>query len=234
MKQVLSIAALCVFLAACTTMAKSTGNNQPVGAGDGAGTTGSSPFPARRVHAPILKKPHNIDALNNVVALESDGSRTALCICGKTLPVTADTRSIVHDGTVFYLCSTECTDRAGKLSEKDWDAATAGWKARFAATKFLSNARMKEGREMATCLCGKVFEVNSRTLAVAENGLVVHCCSAACDAKFRGAAPDSRMQAELAMLPAAKNETHPSVEVIYRGTGGSWTAESTSLGSEGK
>ena len=46
MKQELSIAALCVFLAACTTIAESTGNNQPVGSGVGAGTTGSgSPFP---------------------------------------------------------------------------------------------------------------------------------------------------------------------------------------------
>ena len=35
------------------------------------------------------------------------------------------------------------------------------------------------------------------------------------------------MQAELAMLPAAKNETHPCVEGIYRGTG-VLTAESTS------
>jgi YHS domain-containing protein len=166
--------------------------------------------------------------------MESDGSRTALCICGKTLPVTIDTKSITHDGTAYYLCSTDCANLVGKLSEKDWDAATSDWKTKFAAIKFLSNARMKEGREMATCLCDKVFEVNARTLAVAENGLVVHCCSAACDERFRAAAPEARMEAELALLPAAKSETHPSVEVIYRGAGGSWTTKSTSLGSEGK
>jgi YHS domain-containing protein len=234
MKQAISIAALCVFLAACATMAESTGNNPPTGSSIGAGGSGSNSSPAKRVSAPLLKKPHSIDALNNVVTMESDESRTALCICGKTLPVTADTQSITRDGTAFYLCSTDCANMAGKLPAKDWDAATADWKGKFTATKFLSNARMKEGREVATCLCDKIFEVNSRTRAVAENGLVVHCCSAACDEKFRAATPEGRMEAELALLPAAKNETHPSVEVIYRGTGGSWTTKSTSPGSEGK
>jgi hypothetical protein len=64
--------------------------------------------------------------------------------------------------------------------------------------------------------------------------MVMHCCSAICDSTFRAAAPAGRMQAELAMLPAAKNEARPSVEVIYRGVDGSWTAESTLPGSQGK
>jgi ribosomal protein L24E len=234
MKRTISIAALCVFLAAHATVAESSGSNQPAGSSIGADGSGSRPSPAKRVSPPLLTKHHDIDALNNVIAMESDESRTALCICGKTLPVTVETQSITHDGTTFYLCSKDCTNMAGKLSKKDWDAATENWKAKFAAIKFLSNARMKEGREMATCLCDKIFEVGPRTLAVAENGMVVHCCSAACDAKFRAAAPEGRMQAELALLPAAKNETHPSVEVIYRGASGSWTAESTSPGSEDK
>jgi ribosomal protein L24E len=234
MKLTISIATLCVFLAACTVTAASTGNDQPTGSSAGAGRSGLSASPAKKVSAPLLKKPHHIDALNNVVTMEPDGSRTALCICGKILPVTVDTQSVKHDGTTFYLCSTGCTIMAAKLSENDWAAATVDWKTRFSATKLLSNAGMKEGREMATCPCRKIFDVNSRTLAVAENGMVVHCCSAACDSTFRAAAPAGRMQAELAMLPAAKNETHPSVEVIYRGADGSWTAESTSPGSEGK
>jgi ribosomal protein L24E len=179
----------------------------------------------------MMIKPHKIDALNNVVSMESEGSRTALCLCGKTLPVMADTPSVTQDGTTFYLCSADCVKMASKALEKDWKSATENWRARFATIKFLSNARMKEGREMATCLCGRVFEVNSRTLAVAENGLVVHCCSAACDKQFRAAPSEGRMQAELALLPAAKSEPHPSVEVIYRGPGESWTAEAASPGS---
>ena len=234
MKQTISIAAFCVFLTACVTVADAAGNNQPAGSSIEAGGSGLRPSPAKTATPPRLMKPHNIDALNNVVTMALDGSRTALCICGKTLAVTAGTQSISHDGTAFYLCSTDCANMAGKRSERDWDAAVADWRAMFAATKFLSNARMMKGREMATCLCGKIFEVDSRTPAVAENGLVVHCCSAACDAKFRAAAPEGRMQAELAVLPAAKGETHPSVEVIYRGAAGSWTAEASFPGSEGK
>ena len=102
--------------------------------------------------------------------------------------MTADTQSIKHGGTTLYLCSKDCANRAGKLSEGDWDAAIADSKARFAATEFFSHARMKEGRS----------------------------------------------ETEFALLPAAKNEIHPSVDVIYRGAGGSGTAVSTVSGSEGR
>lgn len=234
MKQVISIAMVLVLLAAGAAVAGSMNSTQAAASGVNAGGGGSSPSPVKRIGATLQRKPHGIDALNNVVTMEPGGSRTALCLCGKTLPVTAGTPSITHDGTMFFLCSTECTTLGERLPEKDWAAVTESWQAKFSATKFPSNAGMREGREMATCLCGKVFEVNSRTLAVAENGLVLHFCGAVCDANARAAAPEGRLQAQLAVLPAAANEPHPSVEVIYRGTDGSWTAASTSVGSEGK
>jgi ribosomal protein L24E len=186
-------------------------------------------------HRPSLSEnPHRIDALNNVVTTNVDTSRIALCLCGKEFNVTAGTPIVEYSGTNLFLSSQECMDKFGASNDEEQAASYDQWKKQFSSQKLLSNARMERGHEMATCCCGKTFEVNSRTLAVVENGLVVHFCSKACSARMRATPPADRLRAEFAMLKAARNETEPSAEVIYHGPGRTWTARATAAASAGK
>jgi ribosomal protein L24E len=224
MKQIISISVLALLLAArVSTASVQTGVPPPetkaaVAAPGGPGV--------RHESVPLAKKSHRVDALNNVVAMDEDGSRSALCVCGRTFRVTGETATTNSGGTTLYLCSDKCAELARK-GGPDWDAAVTSWQKAFSSAKLLTNAHMKKGREIARCTCGKVFDVNWKTLAVAENGLVVHFCSAACDRRFQAEGQDERIQTELAMIPAAKAEPYPSVEVIYHGAGGTWTAGNT-------
>jgi ribosomal protein L24E len=161
-------------------------------------------------HPNLSMKPGRLPALNNVVSMDAQGVRQALCPCGRRFTVASEPRSIVHNGTTVYVCSDRCAGEPMAGSSE----SISRWNRILSTSRLNTNVRMKRGFETATCPCGKAFVVVNRRRALVDNGLVVFFCSEECRSGFRTMRPEERTAAELCMLPPIQ-AAHPIVELTY-------------------
>ena len=164
--------------------------------------------PPRRPN--LSMKPGRMPVLNNIVSMDAQGVRQALCPCGRCFTVGPEPQSITSNGTIVYVCS----DRYASEPEAGPRESIAPWDRIFSTRKLYTNVRMKRGSETATCPCGKTFVVVNRSRALVDNGLIVFFCADECRSRFRTMKPEERMAAELRLLPPVR-PTQPSVELTY-------------------
>jgi hypothetical protein len=159
-------------------------------------------------------KPGLHAALNNVVSMDAQGTRAALCLCGARFTVTPASPVVERDGTSFYLCGGPGDGRAqGNLASGEAEATR--WNRAFRSTRMSSNARLKEGREVFTCSCGKTSVLNWKTPALVDNGLIVFCCDSECLSRFRSTDPMLRTAIELSLCLSLPERGSPGVDVTY-------------------
>jgi hypothetical protein len=161
-------------------------------------------------HPNLSMKPGSLPVLNNIVSMDAQGVRQALCSCGRCFTAGPEAQSITSNGTVVYVCS----DRCAAEPEAGPRESIARWDRIFSARKLFTNVRMQRGFETATCPCGKTFVVVNHSRALVDNGLIVFFCAEACRSRFRTMNPEERMAAELRLLPTVR-PTQPSVELTY-------------------
>jgi hypothetical protein len=138
--------------------------------------------------------------LNNVVKMDAAGSRTALCCCGAEFTVTANAPTMTHGGTLFYLCGDGCKQTAEKATPAEGAKVMKAWHKKYTGYKLPDNTTMKDGRKMATCLCGKTFAVTSSSHFIIENGIKTYLCSEACNTALHGTSAEDRLAKEMAEL----------------------------------
>jgi YHS domain-containing protein len=155
------------------------------------------------------------EVLNNVVKMDAQGSRTALCCCGAEVTVADDTPTLDRNGTHFYFCGQGCRDAAEKASKAESAKTMKSWRKKFSAYKLASNAYQKDGKELATCLCGKTVEVTKSTPSISENGVTLYLCSTACKTALHGASPEDRLGKEMAMLKDASGSPDPTASASH-------------------
>jgi ribosomal protein L24E len=139
--------------------------------------------------------------LNNVVAMDAAGNRTALCCCGAEFTVTDNAPVLDHDGTLFYMCGEGCKQMALKATPEESAKTLDAWWKKYAELKLTDNAAMKDGKTTATCVCGATFTVTDKTPYVMENGVTLYLCGDGCAEHFRSMAAADRLTAERKFLP---------------------------------
>lgn len=132
-----------------------------------------------------------LHALNNVYAVK-DEHKTAMCCCGKEFEVTAETASMNIHGLTMYSCGPECASKMKNASAEEMIKAIMAWEKSFAGKEMASNCRMQDGKKMATCACGSVFEVGAKTPCVVENGVKLNTCCEGCAEHVMKASPEER------------------------------------------
>ncbi len=143
------------------------------------------------------------DHLNNVIAMDASTSRTALCACGAEFKVTDKSPTIMRGDETDYCCTPGCHDMFMSASKEAQDKMMSEyWASKFPFDKMATNATMKDGKKMATCLCGKPVEVTDNTPKVTENGVTMYLCSEACSTMLHGMTAKDRMDKEVAMMKA--------------------------------
>jgi hypothetical protein len=136
--------------------------------------------------------------LNNVVSVDADGNKTALCGCGMEFKVSDKTPSMNVDGMTVYACSDGCAATMSGMDKKMMDGKIGELKMAVAENKGLAtNAAMMDGKMTATCPCGMSVEVNDKTPFVVENGVKVYTCCDDCLNSFSSADVKIREDAEM-------------------------------------
>jgi hypothetical protein len=161
-------------------------------------------------HPNLSMKPGRLPILNNIVSMDEQGVKEALCPCGRRFIVRPESNSIDRNGTIVYVC----TERCGSGVTTGSPESIMRWNRTLSATRLNTNVRMKQGFETATCPCGKTFVLVNRSRALADNGLIVFFCEENCRSRFRAMPPEQRMAAELHMLPPV-HSVQPSAELTY-------------------
>ena len=154
---------------------------------------------------PAVKAVHS-DHLNNVIIMDASGHRTALCLCGTEFPV-VNTKLALHvDDETLYCCSEGCHAMAAKVpADEQKNMAADFFKTKFPNDKMASNMYMKDGKKMATCLCGKTVEVNDKTPKITENGVTLYLCSDACNTALHSMSEADRMKSEMTYAAPSKS-----------------------------
>lgn len=132
-----------------------------------------------------------LHAMNNVYAVKEE-QKTALCGCGKEFEVTAKTASIDIHGLTMYACGPECESKLKNASAEEMIQVLMTLEKEFAAKEMMTNCTLKDGKKMATCACGGVFEVGAKTPCVMENGMKLSACCEGCAEHVIKASPEER------------------------------------------
>lgn len=141
--------------------------------------------------------------LNNVVMMDATGKRRALCCCGAEFTVTDNAPTMDHDGTLFYLCGEGCREAAMKATKEETAKTMDAWQKKYEVLKLPDNTFTKDGKTMATCVCGAKFTVTDKTPYVTENGVRLYLCGDGCAEHIRSSASTERLTAEMKVLQAA-------------------------------
>jgi hypothetical protein len=157
------------------------------------------------------------DHLNNVVRMDASGNREALCLCGQEFQVTKESPTIIRGEETHYCHNQQCHDMYMSTSAEAQDRMVSDyWKNTFPFDKMATNQFAKDGKTMATCLCGKVVDVNDKTPHLTENGVTMYVCSDACKTALHGMSAEMRMQKEMAVahttLPKDASDPAESAE----------------------
>ncbi len=137
--------------------------------------------------------------MNNVFAINKKGERKALCGCGMEVAVNDDTPVETFKGMTFWTCGETCAEMMKGMSEAEMDNAMKIWHEKFDGYKLASNTEMKDGKEMATCGCGMVFEVSDDNPRIVENGMVLHMCGDNCKNMVMEMPAEKRLKMEKKM-----------------------------------
>lgn len=140
--------------------------------------------------------------LNNVITMDAAGARTARCMCGKEFQVSKDSPTVMRGEGTYYCCSTGCHEMYMKSDKVAQTKIFTDFWPTYPYDKMATNTMMKDGKNMATCLCGKEFEVIKTTPKVTENGMTMYLCSDACNTALHGMSATDRMGKEVAILKA--------------------------------
>ncbi len=140
--------------------------------------------------------------LNNVVKMDADGHRKALCCCRAEFTVTDNAPTMDHAGTTFYMCGEGCKEMAMKATREQTAVMIADWHEKYATYPVPTNTFVSDGKLWAKCGCGKEFELKDQSLAIIENGHASYCCSEACHEGFMKLSAAERLQKEMAILKA--------------------------------
>jgi hypothetical protein len=138
--------------------------------------------------------------LNNVFKMDASGVRTARCMCGKEFQVSNDSPVIKRGDGEYYCCSKGCHDMYESANKGARDKMFKESWSSYPMTGMATNAVMKDGKQMATCLCGKEVTVTDKTPNVTENGVKMYVCSDACKTALHGMAANDRLSKELAVV----------------------------------
>jgi hypothetical protein len=138
--------------------------------------------------------------MNNVVKMEKDGKRTALCCCGHEFTVTENAPSMEHSGTLFYMCGEGCKEVAMKATAEENAKTMAAWHEKYDVMTLMSNTHEKDGKQMATCACGAEFTVSETSPRITENGVTMYLCGEGCKEMFTKKTADERMGAEMKVV----------------------------------
>ncbi len=141
-----------------------------------------------------------VGPVNNVVKMDTDGHRTALCCCKMEVPVTDKSPTLDHDGTTFYMCSEACKNMAMKASKEEMGKMMADWHEKYATYVLPTNTFVKDGKLLAKCGCGKEFELTDESPRVIENGHATYLCSQACYEGFTKMSAADRLEREMAIV----------------------------------
>jgi YHS domain-containing protein len=138
--------------------------------------------------------------LNNITKMDAQGNRTALCVCGQEFQVTDKSPMILRGDETDYCHNQECHDMFLKAPKEAQEKMIGDfWTSTFPFDKMATNKFMKDGKEVATCLCGKSVDVNDKTPRVTENGVTLYLCSDACQSSLHGMSAKMRMEKEMAV-----------------------------------
>lgn len=118
--------------------------------------------------------------LNNVIKV-TGGEKTALCVCGMEVKVTDKTPTFEHRGMTIYTCSEGCKEKLAKATPDEMRKLMGPFHEKLRAVKYATNEVEKGGKKVATCACGKTFDVTDQSPSITENGVRMYCCSAACE-----------------------------------------------------
>lgn len=142
--------------------------------------------------------------LNNVIQLDADGHRTALCGCGMQFQVTNDQLSVQNGDETIYCCSEACHHSNLAMPNADRMQKISDLNEKLSHSISVTNTAIKDGRTVATCLCGKEFEVTDQTPRVSENGVTLNLCGEACTTGLHKMSAADRFEAELKIVTAKK------------------------------
>ena len=154
------------------------------------------------VKAETIAAPATITSehLNNVTKMDVKGDRTALCVCGQEFQVTDKSPMILRGDETHYCHNQECHEMFMKTSKEAQDKMISDfWTNTFPWDKMATNKFAKDGKDVATCLCGKSVDVNDKTPRVTENGVTLYLCSEACATALHGMSAKMRMEKEMAV-----------------------------------
>ena len=177
-------------------------------AGDTQSAQATSAAPA---HTGVHKTMKGDHPLNNVIVMDASGTRSARCLCGKEFVVTKDSPTITRGEGIYYVHADGCRDMYMKSDKAAQTKMFSDYWKTYPMDKMANNTMMKDGKEMATCLCGKVFEVTKTSPKVTENGMTIYLCSDACTTALHGMAANDRTDKELAMLKTKEAPAAPAV-----------------------
>jgi CDGSH-type Zn-finger protein len=144
--------------------------------------------------------------MNNVYMMKEDGSRMAMCGCGKEFAVDAKSPMMMNGAMSMYCCSQECHDHAAKMSKEEMATGMETWMANFMPKMdaMPTNTMMKADAKMAMCGCGKEFAVTDKSMMICENGVNMYCCSEACHAMMMKMSAEDRMAAQMKIVKPMK------------------------------
>jgi len=141
-------------------------------------------------------KTAKFERLNNVVVMDADGQRTALCACGREFAVTNEPLAVKHDATTLYCCSPECHSQLEQTSATDRAERVAAYWAAFPYERTLNTATTTDGKTTARCFCGQSVDVTAASPKVLENGVTVYPCSEACETALHQMSAEKRLGIE--------------------------------------
>jgi hypothetical protein len=158
-----------------------------------------------KAEAKTVSKTAHTPPLNNVIRMDADGNRTALCCCGAEFKVTENAPIMDHDGTHFYMCGDGCKQMAMKATKTENAKTMKAWKEKYRTITLKDNTFVRDGNTWANCPCGKEFEVTKTTPMVRENGVKLYCHNQDCYDQVVAMSQDNRLQKEMALVkPAAE------------------------------
>ena len=115
----------------------------------------------------------------NIIKVDEEGNKTALCACGMEFAVTEKTGKLEKDGKTYYLCSDGCKAKVSKSASTMLPALDVKVMAKKADMGTLGNVHtVSESGEMtAKCACGMDVKVSDKTVKREHNGQTYYMCN---------------------------------------------------------
>ncbi len=122
----------------------------------------------------------------NVIKVDKDGNKIALCGCGQEVKVTSATAKVVDGDDTYYVCSDKCQQTFSQNLSKMKPALQLKVEKAKAKAGTMGNVYHvgEDGAMTAVCACGKDVKVSDKTVSRTWNGETYYLCSDGCAAQF--------------------------------------------------